>query len=111
MFFILINNIILLNGSFRCISGLLKNKCRVLVTHQLQHLRAADQILVLKEVCVPIIRNNSIKLLKLIRSSEIEGDVFLFLRVSHLFVSPRVTSCARVRTTSCSTRASTSCLF
>uniref|UniRef100_A0A671US37 Multidrug resistance-associated protein 4 n=1 Tax=Sparus aurata TaxID=8175 RepID=A0A671US37_SPAAU len=76
----------------QCISGLLKNKCRVLVTHQLQHLRAADQILVLKEVCVPIIRNNSIKLLKLIRSSEIEGDVFLFLRVSHLFVSPRVTS-------------------
>uniref|UniRef100_A0A3B4WE83 Multidrug resistance-associated protein 4-like n=1 Tax=Seriola lalandi dorsalis TaxID=1841481 RepID=A0A3B4WE83_SERLL len=35
----------------RCICGLLKNKCRVLVTHQLQHLRAADQILVLKEVC------------------------------------------------------------
>uniref|UniRef100_A0A3B4WK00 Multidrug resistance-associated protein 4-like n=1 Tax=Seriola lalandi dorsalis TaxID=1841481 RepID=A0A3B4WK00_SERLL len=33
----------------RCICGLLKNKCRVLVTHQLQHLRAADQILVLKE--------------------------------------------------------------
>ncbi|XP_036946537.1 multidrug resistance-associated protein 4-like isoform X2 [Acanthopagrus latus] len=33
----------------QCISGLLKNKCRVLVTHQLQHLRAADQILVLME--------------------------------------------------------------
>ncbi|XP_023251137.1 multidrug resistance-associated protein 4-like, partial [Seriola lalandi dorsalis] len=33
----------------QCICGLLKNKCRVLVTHQLQHLRAADQILVLKE--------------------------------------------------------------
>ncbi|CAN9498397.1 unnamed protein product [Ophioblennius macclurei] len=33
----------------QCICGLLKNKCRILVTHQLQHLRGADQILVLKE--------------------------------------------------------------
>lgn len=37
----------------RCICGLLKNKSRILVTHQLQFLKAADQILVLKEVCVP----------------------------------------------------------
>lgn len=40
--------------TIRCICGLLKNKCRILVTHQLQHLRAADQILVLKEVCAPL---------------------------------------------------------
>uniref|UniRef100_A0A3B4ZXD9 Multidrug resistance-associated protein 4-like n=1 Tax=Stegastes partitus TaxID=144197 RepID=A0A3B4ZXD9_9TELE len=33
----------------QCICGLLKNKCRILVTHQLQYLRAADHILVLKE--------------------------------------------------------------
>uniref|UniRef100_A0AAX7TN60 Multidrug resistance-associated protein 4 n=1 Tax=Astatotilapia calliptera TaxID=8154 RepID=A0AAX7TN60_ASTCA len=33
----------------QCICGLLKNKCRILITHQLQHLRTADQILVLKE--------------------------------------------------------------
>ncbi|XP_074520696.1 ATP-binding cassette sub-family C member 4-like [Halichoeres trimaculatus] len=33
----------------QCICGLLKNKIRIVVTHQLQHLRAADQILVLKE--------------------------------------------------------------
>ncbi|XP_061760631.1 ATP-binding cassette sub-family C member 4-like [Nerophis ophidion] len=32
-----------------CICGLLKNKCRILVTHQLQHLRTADQIVVVKE--------------------------------------------------------------
>ncbi|XP_054655590.1 ATP-binding cassette sub-family C member 4-like isoform X3 [Dunckerocampus dactyliophorus] len=32
-----------------CICGLLKNKCRILVTHQLQHLRAADHIVVVKE--------------------------------------------------------------
>ncbi|XP_037318658.2 ATP-binding cassette sub-family C member 4-like isoform X2 [Pungitius pungitius] len=33
----------------KCICGLLKNKTRILVTHQLQHLKAADQIVVLKE--------------------------------------------------------------
>lgn len=41
----------------RCICGLLKNKCRILVTHQLQHLREVDQILVLKEVCTPAKEN------------------------------------------------------
>ncbi|XP_076004891.1 ATP-binding cassette sub-family C member 4-like isoform X3 [Genypterus blacodes] len=33
----------------RCICGLLKKKPRILVTHQLQYLKAADQIVVLKE--------------------------------------------------------------
>ncbi|XP_068447107.1 ATP-binding cassette sub-family C member 4-like [Clinocottus analis] len=33
----------------KCICGLLKNKSRILVTHQLQYLKAADQIVVLKE--------------------------------------------------------------
>uniref|UniRef100_H3CYA8 Cystic fibrosis transmembrane conductance regulator n=1 Tax=Tetraodon nigroviridis TaxID=99883 RepID=H3CYA8_TETNG len=33
----------------QCICGVLKNKRRILVTHQLQYLKAADQILVLKE--------------------------------------------------------------
>ncbi|CAJ1086991.1 LOW QUALITY PROTEIN: multidrug resistance-associated protein 4-like [Xyrichtys novacula] len=33
----------------KCICGLLKNKIRIVVTHQLQHLRTTDQILVLKE--------------------------------------------------------------
>uniref|UniRef100_A0A4W5NGP0 ATP-binding cassette, sub-family C (CFTR/MRP), member 4 n=1 Tax=Hucho hucho TaxID=62062 RepID=A0A4W5NGP0_9TELE len=33
----------------QCICGILKNKPRILVTHQLQYLQAADQILVLKE--------------------------------------------------------------
>uniref|UniRef100_A0A3P9DJC3 Multidrug resistance-associated protein 4 n=1 Tax=Maylandia zebra TaxID=106582 RepID=A0A3P9DJC3_9CICH len=41
----------------KCICGLLKNKCRILVTHQLQHLREVDQILVLKEVCTPAKEN------------------------------------------------------
>ena len=35
----------------RCICGILMDKPRILVTHQLQYLKAADQILVLKEVC------------------------------------------------------------
>lgn len=42
----------LLFFTIRCICGLLKNKTRVLVTHQLQHLRTNDHILILKEVCV-----------------------------------------------------------
>lgn len=33
----------------QCICGLLRNKPRILVTHQLQYLKAADKILVLKE--------------------------------------------------------------
>ncbi|XP_038572949.1 multidrug resistance-associated protein 4 [Micropterus salmoides] len=33
----------------QCICGLLRNKPRILVTHQLQYLKAADQIVVLKE--------------------------------------------------------------
>ncbi|CAL8406691.1 unnamed protein product, partial [Arctogadus glacialis] len=33
----------------KCICGILKDKPRILVTHQLQYLKAADQILVLKE--------------------------------------------------------------
>ncbi|XP_078402042.1 ATP-binding cassette sub-family C member 4 isoform X2 [Cetorhinus maximus] len=33
----------------QCITGVLKNKPRILVTHQLQYLSAADQILILKE--------------------------------------------------------------
>ncbi|XP_067315093.1 ATP-binding cassette sub-family C member 4-like [Pseudorasbora parva] len=33
----------------KCICGILKEKPRILVTHQLQYLKAADQILVLKE--------------------------------------------------------------
>lgn len=36
----------------RCICGLLKRKPRILVTHQLQYLKAADEIVVLKEVGV-----------------------------------------------------------
>ncbi|XP_072319420.1 ATP-binding cassette sub-family C member 4-like [Eucyclogobius newberryi] len=32
-----------------CIRGLLKNKCRILVTHQLQYLKGADHIIALKE--------------------------------------------------------------
>uniref|UniRef100_A0A8K9V1J4 ATP binding cassette subfamily C member 4 (PEL blood group) n=1 Tax=Oncorhynchus mykiss TaxID=8022 RepID=A0A8K9V1J4_ONCMY len=38
----------------QCICGLLRKKPRILVTHQLQYLKAADQILVLKEVSVSV---------------------------------------------------------
>ncbi|XP_035769422.1 multidrug resistance-associated protein 4-like isoform X2 [Neolamprologus brichardi] len=43
----------------QCICGLLKNKCRILITHQLQHLRTADQILVLKKGHVMVQRTYS----------------------------------------------------
>ena len=36
----------------RCVCGELKDKPRILVTHQLQYLRAADKILILQEVSV-----------------------------------------------------------
>lgn len=52
-----ISHILILKGVsvftfFRCICGLLKKKPRILVTHQLQYLKAAHEIVVLKEVCV-----------------------------------------------------------
>lgn len=34
-----------------CIDGFLKGKTRILVTHQLHHLRSADKIIILRNVC------------------------------------------------------------
>lgn len=47
--FFILKGVNILNFS-RCICGLLKRKPRILVTHQLQYLKAADEIVVLKEV-------------------------------------------------------------
>ena len=44
--------------SCRCINGVLKNKPRLLVTHQLQYLQTADKILVLKEVVMAVVLGN-----------------------------------------------------
>lgn len=49
---ICIKRFVLFRVFFRCICGLLKKKPRILVTHQLQYLKAADEIVVLKEVLV-----------------------------------------------------------
>ncbi|XP_071321048.1 ATP-binding cassette sub-family C member 4-like isoform X2 [Trachinotus anak] len=60
----------------QCICGLLKNKTRVLVTHQLQHLRTADQILVLKEGHIMAqgtyseLRSSGLDMVSLLRSNE-----------------------------------------
>lgn len=35
-----------------CINGVLKNKTRVLVTHQLQYLKEADEIILIDDVSV-----------------------------------------------------------
>uniref|UniRef100_A0A4W6CXA1 ATP-binding cassette, sub-family C (CFTR/MRP), member 4 n=1 Tax=Lates calcarifer TaxID=8187 RepID=A0A4W6CXA1_LATCA len=52
----------------QCICGLLRNKCRILVTHQLQHLKAADQIVVLKEVCAETVCTMA-------EETRVEGDI------------------------------------
>uniref|UniRef100_A0A4W5PD84 Multidrug resistance-associated protein 4 n=1 Tax=Hucho hucho TaxID=62062 RepID=A0A4W5PD84_9TELE len=44
----------------QCICGLLRKKPRILVTHQLQYLKAADQILVLKEVSMCMGGSNAV---------------------------------------------------
>uniref|UniRef100_A0A669E2P6 Multidrug resistance-associated protein 4 n=1 Tax=Oreochromis niloticus TaxID=8128 RepID=A0A669E2P6_ORENI len=60
----------------QCICGLLKNKCRILVTHQLQHLRTADQILVLKEGHIMVqgtyseLQSSGLDIVSLLRSDE-----------------------------------------
>ncbi|XP_035533359.1 multidrug resistance-associated protein 4-like [Morone saxatilis] len=60
----------------QCICGLLKNKCRILVTHQQQHLKAADQILVLKEGhimaqgTVSELQRSGLNIVSLLRSDE-----------------------------------------
>uniref|UniRef100_A0A8D3BPU4 Multidrug resistance-associated protein 4 n=1 Tax=Scophthalmus maximus TaxID=52904 RepID=A0A8D3BPU4_SCOMX len=61
----------LLFFTIRCICGLLKNKTRVLVTHQLQHLRTNDHILILKEVCV----DEDHFLCNMVEETREEGDV------------------------------------
>lgn len=37
-----------------CIGGFLASKTRILVTHQLHHLRDANKIIILRDVCIPI---------------------------------------------------------
>lgn len=75
----------------RCICGLLKNKCRILVTHQLQHLRADDHIVLLQEV------------------RQISTKKWFGLRRCLTSLSLRVKSRLRAPTGSFSARASTSC--
>uniref|UniRef100_A0A3P8TH99 Multidrug resistance-associated protein 4 n=1 Tax=Amphiprion percula TaxID=161767 RepID=A0A3P8TH99_AMPPE len=79
----------------QCICGLLKNKCRVLVTHQLQHLTAADHILALKEVCDPLEGNDLMKFATVqtvvasAEESRAEGNVS-----SHIYLKYFTASCS-----------------
>uniref|UniRef100_A0A8C4NTG3 Multidrug resistance-associated protein 4 n=1 Tax=Dicentrarchus labrax TaxID=13489 RepID=A0A8C4NTG3_DICLA len=60
----------------QCICGLLKNKCRILVTHQQQHLKAADQIVVIKEGHITAqgtaseLQRSGLNIVSLLRSDE-----------------------------------------
>uniref|UniRef100_A0A8D3BRA9 Multidrug resistance-associated protein 4 n=1 Tax=Scophthalmus maximus TaxID=52904 RepID=A0A8D3BRA9_SCOMX len=67
-----------------CICGLLRKKPRILVTHQLQYLKAADHIVVLKEVCALVclcFRCTQIVLITSIRIALWCADVFFFYRL------------------------------
>uniref|UniRef100_A0A674F3Y4 ATP binding cassette subfamily C member 4 (PEL blood group) n=1 Tax=Salmo trutta TaxID=8032 RepID=A0A674F3Y4_SALTR len=62
----------------QCICGLLRKKPRILVTHQLQYLKAADQILVLKEVSVCIC-----PVQHMLEESRSEGSIGLHLYLKY----------------------------
>ncbi|KAM6893505.1 ATP-binding cassette sub-family C member 4-like [Xenentodon cancila] len=65
----------------QCICGLLRDKCRVLVTHQLQHLRAADHILVLREGHVMVqgtyneLQHSGLDVMSLLRHEEDQEQI------------------------------------
>lgn len=65
----------------RCICGVLKNKGRILVTHQLQYLKAADQILVLMEVG----SHMSKRPLILIKVVKVDGKLVLHLNFTDAY--------------------------
>jgi ABC-type transport system involved in cytochrome bd biosynthesis fused ATPase/permease subunit len=53
-------NCMLILSIFRCICGTLKDKTRVLVTHQVQFLKKADLIVVMKDVSTVFLIENLI---------------------------------------------------
>lgn len=67
---------------YRCISGLLKDKICVLVTHQLQYLKDGTSILCLQEVCI----ENKTKRKELAGQTRIFKNAYLaFLWISSFF--------------------------
>uniref|UniRef100_A0A8D3DQQ0 Multidrug resistance-associated protein 4 n=1 Tax=Scophthalmus maximus TaxID=52904 RepID=A0A8D3DQQ0_SCOMX len=81
-----------------CICGLLRKKPRILVTHQLQYLKAADHIVVLKEVCALVclcFRCTQIVLItSMLQSTEeerrSEGNVGLHLYVKYFMAGANI---------------------
>uniref|UniRef100_A0A4W5PGR2 Multidrug resistance-associated protein 4 n=1 Tax=Hucho hucho TaxID=62062 RepID=A0A4W5PGR2_9TELE len=75
----------------QCICGLLRKKPRILVTHQLQYLKAADQILVLKEVsmcmggsnAVPYHLYSWVPVQHMVEESRSEGTIGLHLYLKY----------------------------
>ncbi len=74
----------------RCICGLLKNKTRILVTHQLQHLKVAEQIVVLKEVCAE--ENNPVELCAALEEAFPMSTVTSFGQICCACHSPAITN-------------------
>uniref|UniRef100_A0A668S9Z1 Multidrug resistance-associated protein 4 n=1 Tax=Oreochromis aureus TaxID=47969 RepID=A0A668S9Z1_OREAU len=82
----------------KCICGLLKNKCRILVTHQLQHLRDVDQILVLKEGQIMVqgtyseLQSTGLDMVSLLRSDEEQEQMSQFADPEKLSLQSRWTN-------------------
>uniref|UniRef100_A0A3P9DI95 Multidrug resistance-associated protein 4 n=1 Tax=Maylandia zebra TaxID=106582 RepID=A0A3P9DI95_9CICH len=81
----------------KCICGLLKNKCRILVTHQLQHLREVDQILVLKEGQIMVqgsyseLQSSDLDMVSLLRRDEEQEQLSPFADPEKLSLQSRKT--------------------
>ncbi|KAL3999294.1 F-box and leucine-rich repeat protein 13 [Sarotherodon galilaeus] len=82
----------------KCICGLLKNKCRILVTHQLQHLRDVEQILVLKEGQIMVqgtyseLQSSGLDMVSLLRSDEEQEQLSQFADPEKLSLQSRWTN-------------------
>uniref|UniRef100_A0A8D3BXJ2 Multidrug resistance-associated protein 4 n=1 Tax=Scophthalmus maximus TaxID=52904 RepID=A0A8D3BXJ2_SCOMX len=79
--------------SLRCICGLLRKKPRILVTHQLQYLKAADHIVVLKEVCALVclcFRCTQIEVQSTEEERRSEGNVGLHLYVKYFMAGANI---------------------
>uniref|UniRef100_A0A3P8RCJ0 Multidrug resistance-associated protein 4 n=1 Tax=Astatotilapia calliptera TaxID=8154 RepID=A0A3P8RCJ0_ASTCA len=82
----------------KCICGLLKNKCRILVTHQLRHLREVDQILVLKEGQIMVqgsyseLQSSDLDMVSLLRRDEEQEQLSPFADPEKLSLQSRWTN-------------------
>uniref|UniRef100_A0A8C3A6V1 Multidrug resistance-associated protein 4 n=1 Tax=Cyclopterus lumpus TaxID=8103 RepID=A0A8C3A6V1_CYCLU len=69
----------------KCICGFLKNKLRILVTHQLQYLQSADQIVVLRKVVGGPLSSTQAETVQMVEEeSRAQGNIGVGLYVTYL---------------------------